>query len=220
VLLQSAFKARVGRALTPGDIKQLLRETGSPQQSSPSGALESIGPLPNVSAAIAKSLSTNRSFMIHNHGIYGLNVTQIVLQPQVSGVSWEPLPPFVVPPNSSRSISVSLDYGRLPDGIHSIRLEVASNDFTPFPQNKLDLLLNPVPQPFLEIRRVNQRVVCSWSTNYTNFILENSLAPTNGANWVRIQVNPVVIDGRYVITNTIFSHRFFRLRMLLIGAAT
>ncbi len=62
VLLQSAYKQATGLVLTPQQVRDYLRNTGSPQQPSdppfcePSPECENIGPRPNLAAAISAAV--------------------------------------------------------------------------------------------------------------------------------------------------------------------
>ncbi len=212
VLVQAAFKARTGQALSPGELRQLLRATGSPQAVISGQPVKPIGPLPNAFAAIGASLGTNRAIEVRNYGRTSLLVTQLLLNPQVSGIRWSPAPPFVVPPNSLQTVSVSVDSDRLPSTPRTVALQVRSNDSNPLSAATVDLVINPVFRPSLEIRTVNRRTICSWPTNNGPFLLENAISVSAGP-WSRVNANPVIIGGRYVVTNTIGGQRFFRLRL-------
>lgn len=54
LLLQSVYEARTGSRLEPARVRELLRDTGSPQTDGPYGpATQHIGPRPNLAAALA-----------------------------------------------------------------------------------------------------------------------------------------------------------------------
>ncbi|HYE01599.1 MAG TPA: S8 family serine peptidase, partial [Phycisphaerales bacterium] len=57
-VLQSTYRQATGTTLTPAQIRQFLRETGSPQQSGQYPATQNIGPRPDVLAAVALALGS------------------------------------------------------------------------------------------------------------------------------------------------------------------
>ena len=134
VLLESAYKAKTGNVLSPEDVKQVLRSTGSPQQGNTS---ENIGPLPNVAAATGDILPTasGGSFRIHNEGQTSLSVNSLGLDQAASWISWYPQAPFTIPANSYRTVTVFVDCAQAPSGQTTRQVVVHSSDSSrdPYP---------------------------------------------------------------------------------------
>jgi hypothetical protein len=56
--LSSAYEAATGRNLLPGDVRRILTNTGTPQDTSPGTLTGRIGPLPNLRAALAQTIDS------------------------------------------------------------------------------------------------------------------------------------------------------------------
>jgi len=76
-----------------------------------------------------------RHFTIHNDGSSVLSVLALELEQPVSWIRWFPEAPFDIPPGAFRQVTVSVDFGRAPDGQSLNRLLVESNDTdeSPYP---------------------------------------------------------------------------------------
>ena len=127
ILLQSAQKGKTGNVLSPEDVKQILRATGSVQLGN---TAENIGPMPNAVTAISSILPTDSagSFRIHNDGNVPLTVSSLGLDQSASWISWSAQTPFNVPPNSYRTVTVFVDYSQAPSGQSVRHIVVHSND--------------------------------------------------------------------------------------------
>lgn len=154
VLLQAGYKARTGSVLSPEDVKQILRATGSAQQGN---TWENIGPQPDVMAAISAIVPTVSagSFRIYNDGDSTLTVGSISLDEPADWISWSPQSPFDVPPDSFRSITVFVDCSLAPVGSTTRKLVVRSNDpdEDPYPGDITIQVNRPTPtvaQPRME----------------------------------------------------------------------
>lgn len=79
-LVQSSSKTRTGSVLTPAQVKQILRDTGTPQQSGNYPASENIGPLPNVRAAINCCYPLVLESSTTATGLYTVEVSTVVDQ--------------------------------------------------------------------------------------------------------------------------------------------
>lgn len=65
VLLQSAYKNVNGSVLSPSQLRSVLTNTGSPQQSGAYPASQTIGPLPNLAAALARAVPPTNTLTIN-----------------------------------------------------------------------------------------------------------------------------------------------------------
>jgi hypothetical protein len=103
---------------------------------------------------------------------------------------------FNVPPNTNFIVIVN---GVNPGSSGSYTLDVHGSDCPP------DLKITQVPA---------NKVVLDWTTAAPGFSLEttNDLAP-GGAVWPPVPIVPLVVNGRFTVTNNITtSNQFFRLR--------
>ncbi len=136
-LLQSAYKAETGTVLTPAQVRQILKDTGTPQQSGEFPFTEHIGPLPNALAAIDAALAEPErdEFVIYNDGSVPLNVTSITPNAAAAWIDWSPQAPFNVPATSSVTVTVTIDWDLVPNGETTRQLLIASSDTgeTPYP---------------------------------------------------------------------------------------
>jgi len=67
--------------------------------------------------------------------------------------------------------------------------------------------------PSLSIMKQGANLVVSWPATFTNFTLESSSGLGASANWVAVPGLPMVVAGRYTVTNAVGTgNRFFRLR--------
>jgi alpha-tubulin suppressor-like RCC1 family protein len=76
-------------------------------------------------------------------------------------------------------------------------------------------LLSPAPAALvsLSLRPSTGSLVLSWPTNAVGFTLQSAPDPTPGSSWSDVTNPPVVVDGRFTVTNTMSGPaRFFRLR--------
>ena len=146
VLLQSAYKAETGNVLSPLDVRQILRATGSAQQGN---TAQNIGPMPNVSAAIASIIPSDSatSFRIHNDGAAPLTVSSLALNQATSWISFSAQTPFDVPPDSYRTVTVIADYSQAPTGQTVRQIAVRSNDPNedPYPGGVSVTINTPAP---------------------------------------------------------------------------
>ena len=213
-LLQSAFKARTAAALSPAEVTQLLAATGSVQQSGINPASQKIGPLPNVTAAILQSYSTQRSFTIHNDGGLTLNVTSMALDQATSWLSWSPSAPFAILPGASIAVTVTVDSSQVPIGQTTRRLLVTSNDSneSPYPGGVF-LTLHKNERPALFVRRSENDLIISWTTNAVGFALQSTTNLSPPSAWVPVPAAPVIVGNQNTVTtNTMVGPRYYRLR--------
>ncbi|NUM56623.1 MAG: S8 family serine peptidase [Candidatus Hydrogenedentes bacterium] len=136
-LVQSAYKADMGTVLSPGQMRQLLKDTGTPQQSGEFPFTQHIGPLPNALAAIEAALAEPErdEFVIYNDGSVPLSITGIAPDSAAPWIQWSPQAPFDVPPTDNVMVTVTIDWGLAPSGETTRRLLVSSNDTgaSPYP---------------------------------------------------------------------------------------
>jgi hypothetical protein len=55
----------------------------------------------------------------------------------------------------------------------------------------------------LDVYRIGSQVVLSWSTNVAGFTLQSSTNLASPTAWIDMTVVPVVVGGRFTVTNSI-----------------
>jgi subtilisin-like proprotein convertase family protein len=142
-----------------------------------------------------------------------------ILDPLVTGTfrptSRDPVlgidfPPPVPAGNSNSPVSLSVFDGTDPNGVWSLYvLDNVSGDSGSLSGG---WSLNLTPGVPLQIARVQTNVVISWPTSPQTNQLQFSPALTNANAWSNVTSIPVLISGRYVVTNAVAgAARFYRL---------
>jgi hypothetical protein len=63
------------------------------------------------------------------------------------------------------------------------------------------------------LRATADRLVLSWSTNWTGYVLEYCTDLTGTAQWYQVSPGPVVVGGMNTVSNAVSGpSKFFRLR--------
>jgi subtilisin family serine protease len=208
--LQSAARTTLGRVLTPAEVRQRLVATGDPVTDTKVAITK---PRINLGRAI-ESLGQNNSFTIFNDGNAPLTVTAITPDSAVAWLSWTPQAPFTLGAGTAQVIALSVDPSVVPAGETTRRLLIASDDpdENPYPGGVFVSVTNGLASPTLQVARVGNQILLSWPTNATGFVLR-STANLSGSGWGTVATTPVVVAGRFFVTNTISGNaRFYRLQ--------
>ena len=104
----------------------------------------------------------------------------------------------------------------IPPGSPLLAVALAINDRGEIlcggPNEKGLFLLVPTP-PILNIARLGNNVVLSWSTNHTGYILEAKTDVSPLSNWTPVPGTPTIMADRHTVTNSAANgNQFFRLR--------
>jgi subtilisin family serine protease len=210
VALQSAARAALGRFLAPAEVRTRLVATGDPVTDTKVAITK---PRVNLGRAI-ESLGQNNSFTIYNDGNAPLTVTAITLDSPAAWLSFTPQGPFTLAAGTAQIIALSVDPSLVPSGETTRRLLVASDDLdeNPYPGGVFVTVTNGVARPTLQATHVGNRILLSWPTNASGFLLR-STANLSSGGWAAVSPSPVAVGGRFFVTNTITGNaRFYRLQ--------
>jgi subtilisin family serine protease len=209
VALQSAARATLGRFLTPAEVRLKLVSTGDLVTDTKAGITK---PRINLGHAI-ETLGQNSSFTIFNDGNATLTVTSITPDSPAPWLILTPSVPYTIAPGGAQIVAVSLNGLTVPAGLSTRRLLVNSNDSdeSPYPGGVFINVTNAAAGPTLHASLSAAKVVISWPTNFTGYILQ-STDTLPGSSWLTVSPSPVVIGNQYFVTNAISGKKFYRLR--------
>ncbi|WP_160164541.1 hypothetical protein [Pedosphaera parvula] len=58
---------------------------------------------------------------------------------------------------------------------------------------------------------MGNKMVFSWGTNWTGYVLQSSTSASPGATWAKVTTTPVKVGNLYRVTNSMSGVRFYRL---------
>ena len=96
----------------------------------------------------------------------------------------------------------------LPVGTYIDSLSFTNTDNATGNTTRIAILsVNNIPAPALSLAHVSNSIVLSWPTggtgfSYSNYVLQSTVA-LNPASWGSVSPAPLIVGGRYTVTNSI-----------------
>lgn len=89
----------------------------------------------------------------------------------------------------------------------------AGNDYAAISAGYLHGLAIQVQRPVLNVARVGNNVILSWSTNHSGYTLEAKTGLSSSLDWSEVPGSPTIIGDRHTVTNRVSSvNQFYRLK--------
>jgi hypothetical protein len=129
ILLQSTYFAETGVKLSPTQVRDTLRATGSSQQNGTFPATQNIGPRPDVLAALhtlgGGGCSSGQNLTLHNTGQGTLDVSSVS---KPSWVQLSPPPPYQIAGGQNKQVCATVDCAACSGSGLDGTLTINSND--------------------------------------------------------------------------------------------